>query len=231
MADPYVYEGTTVLKNLAGIKEQEKLDEFESVMVQLALVKLYKDGIDASSANCIFDIHKALFSNVYEWAGEIRTMNIYKQEQILAGLSVEYSKFRDIKKHLADVDSLITKYNWDYMSPKKKTEKIARIIASIWQIHPFREGNTRTVATFLYFFMKEKGLILNTEFLSQNAKFFRNALVLASIGKYSEYQHLESIINDSLLSKRKTTDTSDKYLTIRGYNLKDYKYNYHSEEK
>lgn len=42
MADPYVYEGTTVLKNLAGIKEQEKLDEFESVMVQLALVKLYK---------------------------------------------------------------------------------------------------------------------------------------------------------------------------------------------
>ena len=45
MADPYVYEGSTVLKNLAGIKDQNKLDEFESTVVQLALVKLYKEGI------------------------------------------------------------------------------------------------------------------------------------------------------------------------------------------
>lgn len=225
MADPYLYEGTSVLKNLANIREQDKLDEFESTMVQLALVKLYKEGFSASSARSVFAIHKALFSNVYEWAGKPRSINIYKQEQILAGLSVEYSKYGDIEKQLTLVDKEIAKYNWDYISEKKKIEKITRIIASIWQIHPFREGNTRTVATFLFFFMKEKGLKLNTEFLSNNAKFFRNALVLASIGQYSEYQHLETILEDSVAS---VDTTSEKYSTIRGYNLKDYKYNYHS---
>ncbi|MBR1583318.1 MAG: Fic family protein [Spirochaetales bacterium] len=169
MADPYVYEGTTILKNLADIRDQGKLDEFESTMVQLALVKLYKESIDVASARSIFEIHKALFSNVYEWAGEKRTINIYKHEQILAGLSVEYSKFEDIDKQLSSVDSEIQKYNWDYISEKKKIEKITRIVSSIWQIHPFREGNTRAVATFLFFFMKDKGLKLNTEILSNNA--------------------------------------------------------------
>ncbi len=229
MADPYVYEGTTILKNLADIRDQGKLDEFESTMVQLALVKLYKESIDVASARSIFEIHKALFSNVYEWAGEKRTINIYKHEQILAGLSVEYSKFEDIDKQLSSVDSEIQKYNWDYISEKKKIEKITRIVSSIWQIHPFREGNTRAVATFLFFFMKDKGLKLNTEILSNNAKFFRNALVLASIGQYSEYQHLEAILQDSVIPVEKPAKPdSEKYSTIRGYNLENYKYNYHS---
>ena len=70
MADPYVYEETSVLKNLADIRDQDKLNDFESTMVQLSLIKLYKDGVDASSSSAVFAIHRALFSNVYEWAGE-----------------------------------------------------------------------------------------------------------------------------------------------------------------
>ena len=46
-------------------------------------------------------IHYFIFKNVYEWAGEKRTINIYKHEQILAGLSVEYSKSEDIDKQLS----------------------------------------------------------------------------------------------------------------------------------
>ena len=77
--------------------------------------------------------------------------------------------------------------------------------------------------------MKEKGLKLNPDFLSSNAKFFRNALVLASIGQYSEYQHLEKILNDSILPEKDLKGTpSNKYSTINGYDLKNYKYNYHS---
>lgn len=227
MADSYVYEGTTVLKNLADLHDQDKLDEYESTMVQLSLVSLYKKTITVSSSHSIFEIHKELFANVYEWAGQKRTINIYKQEQILAGLSVEYSKYNMIEKDLSAIDVRISKTNWDYVSAKKKIEIISRIVASIWQVHPFREGNTRAVATFLYFFMKDKGLKLNTDFLSNHAKFFRNALVLASIGQYSEFQHLENILNDSVLNEP-DEQTKDKYSTIKGYNLDEYKYNYHS---
>lgn len=158
-------------------------------------------------------------------------MNIYKQEAILAGLSVEYSKWNTVEKDLAKVDERIRKIQWEKLSQKKIIEKISRIIACIWQIHPFREGNTRTVATFLFFFMKGKGIPVDSNFLSENAKFFRNALVLASIGQYSEYNHLESILSDSIKCRSDANKTSsEKYQTIKGYDLSKYKYNYHSSE-
>lgn len=226
MADPYVYEGTTILKNIPNIRDQAKLDEYESTMVQLSLTRLYKEGINVSRAHHLFDIHKALFLNIFEWAGQKRIINIYKQEQVLAGLSVEYSKFDNIEKDLSSIDANIIKTNWEYLSTKRKIKLISKIIASIWQVHPFREGNTRSVATFLYFFMKGKGLTIDADFLSKHAKFFRNALVLASIGKYSEFNHLESILTDSV-DNESVSVNDKKYSEINGYNLDNYKYNYH----
>ena len=75
--------------------------------------------------------------------------------------------------------------------------KIVRIISSIWQVHSFREGNTRVVTLFLYYFLKKLGFKVNREFIDKHAKYFRNALVLASIDEYSEYNYLEEILKDS----------------------------------
>lgn len=119
MADPYVYEGTTILKNIPNIRDQAKLDEYESTMVQLSLTRLYKEGINVSRAHHLFDIHKALFLNIFEWTGQKRIINIYKQEQVLAGLSVEYSKFDNIEKDLSSIDANIIKTNWEYLSTKR----------------------------------------------------------------------------------------------------------------
>lgn len=231
MADPYVYEGTTVLKNLIGTKDQSILDDYETTVVQAALLHIYKTAsFDTSSTQCIFKIHEMLFSNVYDWAGRKRTMNIYKQEQILAGLSVEYSKFEKIETELKKVDRMIATANWDQMSQKKKYEKIAKITARIWQIHPFREGNTRTVSTFLFFFAQKVGIEIDMRFLEKNTKYFRNALVLASLGQYSELNHLVSIIEGSS-SANTISKVQNDYSSIKGYNLDNYKYNYHTEKK
>lgn len=43
MKDPYVYEGTNVLKNLANIKDQKKLDDYETTMANLGIIKLLKE--------------------------------------------------------------------------------------------------------------------------------------------------------------------------------------------
>ena len=43
--DPYVYDDTNVLKNVANIKEQNKLDDYESTMVNLGIIKLLKSNI------------------------------------------------------------------------------------------------------------------------------------------------------------------------------------------
>ena len=85
--DPYVYDDTSILKNLANIKEQHKLDDYETTMVNLGIIKLLKSDIEIVKVNDIFLIHKILFENVYEWAGEKRVINIFKTEPILNGLS------------------------------------------------------------------------------------------------------------------------------------------------
>lgn len=228
MADPYVYDGTNVLINLKSIKDQSKLDDFESTMANLALTKLYKSNPDISSVFSIFDIHKTLFEKVYSWAGEKRSINIYKQEEVLAGLSVEYSKADKIEADLRKIDKEYSKINWEYLSKEKKIEKVVKISSEVWQVHPFREGNTRTISVFIFFLMKKLNLDLNNQFLAEHAKFFRNALVLASIGQYSEFNHLENLLSDASNTQIIKSEANSKYSSIKGYDLKNYKYNYHS---
>lgn len=228
MADPYVYDGTNVLINLKDIKDQSKLDNFESTMANLALTKLYKENPKISSVFSIFDIHKTLFEKVYSWAGEKRSINIYKQEEVLAGLSVEYSKADKIEADLRKIDKEYSKISWEYLPKEKKIEKVVKISSAIWQVHPFREGNTRTISVFIFFLMKRLNLDLNNQFLAEHAKFFRNALVLASIGQYSEYAHLENLLSDASNTQIIKSKANGKYSSIKGYDLKKYRYNYHS---
>lgn len=225
--DPYVYENTNVLINLASIKDQQILDNYETTFVNLALVEYLKSEPVVNSVYDIFKIHKVLFKNVYEWAGLKRTINISKEEYVLNGLSVIYSDYKNIDKDLNIIEKNLESIEWTKLSKNDLITNVVRIISSMWQVHAFREGNTRCITTFLFLFMKNVGLKVNAEFINKRAKYFRNALVLASIGEYSEYNHLEEILKDAISVKTVNVDDV-KYKTIRGYNLDKYQYNYHS---
>lgn len=226
--DPYLYEETNVLKNKLGIKELDKLSDYETAMVDLEIIKLLKSSDNFTKVDDIFKIHKALFCNVYDWAGKQRKINIYKTEPILNGLSVTYSDYKNIISDLNNIQKIIDCINWESLSKNEMIKKVAKIISSIWKVHSFREGNTRTVTLFLCYFLKNKGFKINKMFIDKNAKYFRNALVLASIGEYSEYKYLEDILEDSISFKIIDSELNTKYQTIRGYNLDKYEYNYHS---
>jgi len=230
MKDPYVYEGTNILINLANIEEQDKLYNFETTLSRVAIIELLKNPIDITSIKDIFEIHKRLFKEVYSWAGKPRTINIYKTEPVLGGLSVNYSVHNQIMKDLDKIQNDIDSFDWVNSSKKEIISKIVRVISSVWQVHAFREGNTRTICLYLYFFMKKYNLKLNVDFIGEHSKFFRNALVLASIGEYSEYEHLEMILSDAI-SLKKVTNGESKYQTIKDYNLEKYEYNYHHLKK
>ena len=226
MKDPYVYEGTNVLINLADIKDQKTLDNYETTLSRIAIVNVLKNPIEITSTNDVFKIHELLFKEVYNWAGKPRTINIYKTEPILNGLSVNYSDCKSINNDLDNIQKDIDSFNWNDCSKKELIHKIVVFIAKIWQVHAFREGNTRTICLFLYLFMKKFNLKLNMDFIGEHSKFFRNALVLASNGEYSEYEHLELILSDAI-SIKKIVDGEKKYQTIKDYNLEKYEYNYH----
>ena len=227
MEDFYVYEGTNVLKNKRGIRNNEDLDQFENAMTSLAIININR-SFKFHDLNDIYEIHKMLFENVYDWAGEIRKINIYKEEPVLAGLSVPYEDYNKIKRSITNLNQKFLNTKWEELSKTEIVDNIVRFFSSLWRIHPFREGNTRSVSTLMFLFIRNMNLKLNQDFIKEHAKYFRNALVLASIDKYSEYEHITNFLKDAILYK---TIDSVKYKTIKDYEVDKYQYNYHSYKK
>ena len=224
MKDIYVYPNSSVLINKLNIKTLKELDEAENALVSLNIINLLNNPFEIKSVFDIKKIHKQLFADLYDWAGENRKINMYKEEPVLGGLSVEYTDYRQIDKALTKLDEEFNNAKWISLNKKEIIDTIVRLISKLWRIHCFREGNTRTATTFLYLFMKQLSLKVNVDFIGKHAKFFRNALVLASIDQYSEYNHLTNILLDSISLK---IQNDGKYKTIREYEVEKYEYREH----
>ncbi len=98
MKDPYIDKNSDVLINKVNIKDKDKLDEFENRMTNLGITFILRHSFLIESSKDIFKIHQKLFENVYEWTGKPRVIDIYKEEPILNGQSVEYTMHRKIIK-------------------------------------------------------------------------------------------------------------------------------------
>lgn len=225
MRDPYLYENSDVLINKKNIKEKIKLTEYENRMSNLAIVKLFKEDFIIKSTTFVFDIHKIMFENVYDWSGNPRTINLYKEEPILAGLSVEYSDYQSINNKLNLIDRKYLNQNLGTLNKEDFIHVFTRMISEIWKVHPFREGNTRTISIFAFLFLKQFNYKYNAMIIEKNAKYFRNALVMASLGEYSEYNYLQTIITDIIEGSE--SNKKQKYDKINNYKVEDYEYEYH----
>lgn len=228
MRDPYVYEGTNVLINRLNIKDEKKLEEKETAFALFAIDALKNSDFEIKSISDCLTIHKELFNDLYSWAGELRTIDIFKGEQLLDGKSIDYVFASYLKEALNDLQKEFKVVDWNNLSPKEKIEKICYFVSEFWHIHPFREGNTRTSAMMLYFLIKKVGLHVNTDFLFKNGKYFRNALVLSCLYSKSKPEYLLGIVKDSVSVKN---INSGKYETIEGIEVKKYDYINHTIEK
>lgn len=153
---------------------------------------------------------------------------MYKKESILNGYSVAYSLCQVIDDDLEDLDKKFKSIPFNELTQSEKLLFIADTIQELWQIHTFREGNTRTTLLFLYFLMKQNGLHINTEFLGECSSYFRNALVLASIGHLSKKEYLHGILYDSVSY---FDIDSNKYKTIDGFDCEKYDARPHTVDK
>ena len=228
MKDPYVYEGTNVLKNKLDIKDEATLGKAESDFVGLAANRLRHSDFVIENIQDGLKIHKFLFSNLYDWAGLPRTIDIFKGESLLGGRSIDYVYAFYIDKALIDLNKEFQEVDWDVLNSKEKIEKICYFVTEFWHIHPFREGNTRTSAMLLYFLIKKANLHVNIDFLSKNGKYFRNALALNSLYSNSKLEYILGIVTDSVTLKN---ISSKKYETIEGFEVNKYSYSNHTIEK
>lgn len=139
--DPYVYPGTTVLRNKLGITDAAELDQVERSLVLTRL----EDGPPAGGFDLshLQAIHRHLFQDIYDWAGELRTVEIAK-----GGNHFQLRRF--IETGMADVHGRLVKA--DFLHGLNRADfagEAAKIIGDVNYVHPFREGNGRAQLEYL----------------------------------------------------------------------------------
>ena len=148
-------------------------------------------------------MHHYIFQDLYDWAGEPRVIAIYKEEDVLGGMSVEYSDPFDITKDIHFILSDMRKKAWKNMTREQAATEFCDSLARLWKVHPFREGNTRTTITFCCQYADEIGLNMNREIFEKNSRYVRTALVaynayFADGSNFSKKEYLERIVYDAI---------------------------------
>lgn len=155
-------------------------DEEEADKVSANIAKILASKTFAFNTNGYISLHRRIFEGVFKHAGEIRQYDISKKEWVLEGDSVNYLNWEDLRRALDwDIEQ---EKNFQYkgLSDDEKIEHIAKFISGIWQIHAFREGNTRTTAIFTIQYLRSLGYEVNNEMFAKHSWYFRNALVRAN---------------------------------------------------
>lgn len=198
MSDIYLYDDTPVLRNKLEIRDEKTLDLIEAEQSRQNMMLLYEQGFEDFSPEGLCRIHRVLFGDIYEWAGKYRLINIEKRERLLAGRSVWYSNDVDISGDLDAAFDAIHKLDWKQMTRDEFVHALARCFPKLWQVHPFREGNTRTVVMMMTFFVEHFGYYMDQELMAASSGYVRDSFVMASLDQYSEYEHLERILMDAV---------------------------------
>lgn len=148
-ADPYLYPGTHTLRNRLGIQDAAQLEATE---YELSAIRAHQ-GLPSGSLDYAHyrAIHRHLFQDIYDWAGEVRTINIAKggspfcRVEFVDGQMTKLFDRLRTERRLAKLDFLTF------------ARKAAHYLVELNAIHPFREGNGRTQHAFLGLLMEMAG--------------------------------------------------------------------------
>ena len=146
------YPGTTVLVNKLGLDRQDALDYAEKISTSLRAVEIEKAACDAQfSFEYYCNIHRCLFEDIYEWAGELRKINIAKQ-------GTSFCPAKDVHKLGLAIFHRLQKENEFRNLPKSEfISKVSELYNDINMLHPFREGNGRTQRLFFTLLIRRAG--------------------------------------------------------------------------
>ena len=117
---------------------------------------------------------------------------------MLGGRSVWYSNDEAIPDDLEKAFTAISEKQWEQFSREEFVHTLARLFPRVWQVHPFREGNTRTVVMMMTLFVEHYGYYMDHELMAASAGYVRDSFVMASLDQISEYEHLERILMDAV---------------------------------
>ena len=183
----YCYKDSDVLVNKFDIHDNQKLEEIERKIVLAKLYELRQNHqIGDFDVNHFVGIHKFLFEDIYPFAGLFRNENIAKGNFSIA----EWEYIEDQLKKL--LDQLKEENYLQSLDRGTFIKRLSYYMAELNVLHPFREGNGRTIREFIRQLAYKNGYILNLK--NMNPKEMLHACIRSVVDTIP----LENIIDECL---------------------------------
>ena len=152
----YCYPDSNVLKNKLNIRDLRELKDVEEKFVAIKqLVLLQKPIPGRFTINHLLRIHRFLFEDVYPFAGHIRREQISKGETLFFPPDLIKRELRRVFGEIHETGMLQEK------KPQSQIQHLSHVIAELNIIHPFREGNGRSIRELIRCMAQVYGLTLN----------------------------------------------------------------------
>ena len=163
----YEYMAT---KNMAFAKYQYQVDFAEIVISYInstqLIINYASDKNKTINEKTILECHKALFAHIYDWAGK------YRNHPVVVGDKERPTMEHDeVKKSLKASLRACTKKELEKISSKEQlVNKLTTLHAELAWIHPFQDGNGRSIRLFLQIVAATMGYEFDLEKLDGNIK-------------------------------------------------------------
>lgn len=173
--------------NPPATPEKGKEQEADKTACNIADV-LFNKQLDFSTEGYM-NLHRQIFDGVYEHAGQLRENDLVKSEWVLEKDTVVYLHWEELLIALKCNFEFDRNVNYHELRGEELVEWISLFTAGIWHIHPFNEGNTRTIAVFAILLLRPLGYDIHTDVFADHSWYFRNALVRANY--INEHKHIK----------------------------------------
>ncbi len=179
--DVSIDEARALIKQYYQTKSAHDAVDEEADVASSNIAKIINEPSFAFSVVGLITIHKRIFDGIFKFAGKIRDVDISKREWVLGGdASVSYQPAFNLREAIEYDLNREKEFDYTGLQINETIRHLSRFIADLWQIHPFREGNTRTTAVFLIKYLRSMGVPASNEMFKHHSWYFRNALVRAS---------------------------------------------------
>lgn len=132
-----------MLENKLGITDSAELARIEEKISKQKAVEMFENGylesLESGTYESLAMIHKYLFDEIYDFAGEIRKVNISK-------VNFRFAPLMYLDAALQSIDKM----------PQSTFDEIVEKYVEMNVAHPFREGNGRSTRIWLNLMLKKE---------------------------------------------------------------------------
>ncbi len=170
--DPYADPATGVLRNKVGLAAAAELATAEREITHAALILLRESPVPPGyDLPHLREIHRRIFGDVYDWAGQVRTVTIAKGSLFCLPQYIEPAA--------AEISGQLRKENFlRSLAREEFLDRLTYYLGEVNAVHPFREGNGRAQRAFFEQLASDAGYALNWQHLDADRNIAASVAVM-----------------------------------------------------